>query len=75
MESLRHEVYRIIMNDKLYEAPIGDKPQVSPLYVEQVYRWIFAYMSLECFRPWLRDWYLGYVGFESFPPSSRANWR
>lgn len=27
----RHEVYRIILNDELYEAPIGDNPQVSPL--------------------------------------------
>ncbi|KAI8716926.1 hypothetical protein NCS52_00987200 [Fusarium sp. LHS14.1] len=26
-EDLMHEVYRIILNDKLYEAPIGDKPQ------------------------------------------------
>jgi hypothetical protein len=35
MALLRHEVYRIIMNDKLYEVPIGDKPQVSRLCVEQ----------------------------------------
>ncbi|KAF4446955.1 hypothetical protein F53441_9426 [Fusarium austroafricanum] len=26
-EDLMHEVYRIILNDELYEAPIGDSPQ------------------------------------------------
>ncbi|KAM0414577.1 hypothetical protein ACHAPT_013582 [Fusarium lateritium] len=26
-EDLMHEVYRIILNDELYEAPIGDNPQ------------------------------------------------
>lgn len=62
MALLRHEVYRIIMNDKLYEAPIGEKPQVRRPSVEQGCRWIFAYKSLECFGPWLRDWNLGHVG-------------
>jgi hypothetical protein len=33
--SNRHEVYRIILGNSLYEAPIGDSPQVNntPKYV------------------------------------------
>lgn len=59
---VRHEVYRIILNDQLYEAPIGENPQVSPSSCSCTN--CLLNTGLEGLGLGLRYWNLGHVSVE-----------